>query len=72
MRVLFVIGCGLVGLVIGAIVGFGVALIAMSFGPPRTDGSFGMREMIVCLPSGALLGLLAAASWALMAHHAAD
>ena len=69
MRVLFVIGCGLAGLIMGAIVGFIVALIAMSFGPPRADGSFGMREMIVCLPSGALLGLLAAAYWALMANH---
>jgi hypothetical protein len=71
MRVLFVIGCGLAGLVIGALVGFGVALIAMSFSPSRADGTFGMREMIVCLPSGALLGLLAASSWALMANHAA-
>jgi hypothetical protein len=65
MRVFFVIGCGLAGLVIGAVLGFGVALIAMSFGPNRTDGSFGMREMIVCLPSGAFLGLLAAAYLAL-------
>jgi hypothetical protein len=71
MRVLFVIGCGLAGLVIGALLGFGAALIAMSFSPSRTDGTFGMREMIVCLPSGALLGLLAASSWALMANHAA-
>jgi hypothetical protein len=71
MRVLFVIGCGLAGLVIGALLGFVVALIAMSFSPSRTDGTFGMREMIVCLPSGALLGLLAASSWALMANHAA-
>jgi hypothetical protein len=71
MRAIFVIGCGMAGLVTGAILGFGTALIAMSFSASRTDGTFGMREMIVCLPSGALLGLLAASYWALMANHSA-
>jgi ABC-type xylose transport system permease subunit len=63
MRAVFVIIGGLAGLVIGAIAGFGVALVAMSFSQSRNDGSYGMLEVIVCLPSCAFLGLLAGVYW---------
>jgi hypothetical protein len=58
MRVVFIVIGGSAGLVIGAIAGFCVALVAMSFSQSRNDGSYGMLEMIVCLPSGTFLGLL--------------
>ena len=48
------------GLVVGAVIGFGVAL---AFATPRNDGTYGMREIIVCLPIGALLGLIAGVFW---------
>jgi hypothetical protein len=65
MRIVWVIVGALVGLVIGAVLGFGAALIAMSFSKSHNDGSYGMREMIVCLPSGAVLGLVAGVLWGL-------
>ena len=41
------------GPIVGALLGFGVPLIAMSVdGSPRTGGSFGMREVIVMVPAG--------------------
>ena len=64
MRILRLLVGGSLGLVLGAALGFDVALLAMSF-HPRYDGTFGMREMIVCLPVGALIGLIAGIAWAL-------
>ena len=63
MRVLYIVIGGLSGLVIGAVLGFGAALVAMQLGPPRYDGTFGLREVLVCLPSGTVLGLLAGLYW---------
>jgi hypothetical protein len=65
MRIVWIIVGALVGLVIGAVLGFGAALIAMSASKSHNDGSYGMREMIVCLPSGAVLGLVAGVLWGL-------
>ena len=64
MLILYVIIGGLLGVVIGAILGFGAALIAMQLGPPKYDGSYGLMEVLVCVPSGALLGLVAGLYWA--------
>lgn len=50
----------LAGLVLGLAAGFGVALAVAR---PRNDGTFGMREMLVCLPCGALVGLVAGIVW---------
>ena len=63
MRVVFIIIGGLGGTVIGAVAGFGVALVAMSFSQSRNDGSYGMVEVLICLPSGALIGLLVGIFW---------
>ena len=52
----------IIGLALGVIAGFGTALVAMSF-DPRSDGTYGMREMLVCLPSGALAGLATGIAW---------
>jgi hypothetical protein len=65
MRIVWTIVGALAGLVIGAVLGFGAALIAMSFSKSHNDGSYGMREMIVCLPTGAVLGLVAGVLWGL-------
>ncbi|MCX8252487.1 hypothetical protein RHAL1_00389 [Beijerinckiaceae bacterium RH AL1] len=51
------------GIALGVVVGFAVALFVMQF-YPRYDGTFGMREMLVCLPLGALAGLIAGLVWA--------
>jgi hypothetical protein len=54
----------IVGSVGGAVIGFGVALIAMSVNkPPRSGGAFGMMEVITLVPSGAVIGLLAGIFW---------
>jgi hypothetical protein len=63
MRIVWALVGAAVGMIIGIAVGFGVALAAMSVGPPRNDGTYGMREMLVCVPSGALLGLAAGLLW---------
>lgn len=65
MRILWVIVGGGVGLVVGAIVGFGMAMVLMSFSPKHNDGTDGMREVLVCLPTGALAGLIAGIWWGL-------
>jgi len=65
MRVLWVLVGGSLGLVLGVVLGFVVALVAMTF-DPRSDGTYGMREMVVCLPAGALVGLAAGVAWAVM------
>jgi len=59
LRILRVILFAIVGTFLGAVAGFGGALIAMSLGPNRYDGSYGMREMLLCLPTGTLIGLVA-------------
>lgn len=49
------------GLILGAVVGFGMALVAMSVDgqiPQHQDGTYGMSEMLVCLPLGALVGTM--------------
>jgi hypothetical protein len=52
------------GSVGGAVIGFGVALIAMSINKtPQSGGTFGMIEVITLVPSGALIGLLAGIFW---------
>lgn len=54
----------IVGSVGGAIIGFGVALIAMSINKnPQSGGAFGMMEVITLVPSGAVIGLLAGLVW---------
>lgn len=58
MRIVWIVVGAVVGPLLGAIAGFGVALVAMSLGPPRTDGSYGMREVLICLPLGGLAGLV--------------
>ena len=63
MRALWLLVGGSLGLVVGAVCGFGVALVAMTF-HPRYDGTYGMREMLVCLPSGTVIGLVAGLVWA--------
>jgi hypothetical protein len=63
MRIVWVLVGASAGLILGAFAGFGMALAAMSLGPPRSDGTYGMREMLVCLPAGALLGLAAGLWW---------
>lgn len=60
VKVLGVIIAGLLGLVVGAAIGFGFALWIAK---PRNDGTFGMREMLVCLPVGALIGLAMGVWW---------
>ena len=62
VRVLWTLIFAVVGLIVGAVVGIGIALVTMSF-DPRWDGTYGMREMIVCLPCGALAGLAAGIAW---------
>lgn len=63
MRTLRTLLGGLLGLAFGCGAGFGAALIAMSMSAPRYDGTYGMREVLVCLPAGALLGLVAGCAW---------
>ena len=54
----------IVGTVGGGVVGFGVALIAMSLNKnPQAGGGFGMMEVITLVPSGAVIGLLAGCFW---------
>jgi hypothetical protein len=54
----------IVGSVGGAVIGFGMALIAMSVNKtPQSGGAFGMMEVIILVPSGALIGLLAGIFW---------
>lgn len=65
MRLVWILVGGTCGLVVGAGLGFAAALAAMSLGPPRNDGTYGMREMLVALPTGAVLGLLAGLAWGL-------
>ena len=65
MKVLWVLLGGSAGLLIGAVVGFLAALGVASLSSPRMDGSFGMREMLVCLPLGTILGGVAGIAWAL-------
>ena len=59
MRFVWILVGGACGLLVGTGLGFAAALVAMSYGPPRNDGTYGMREMLVALPIGAVLGLLA-------------
>ncbi len=59
MKFIWMAAGGAAGLVVGAVLGFCAALVAMSFSTNHNDGSYGMREVIVGLPSGALLGFAA-------------
>ena len=63
MRLVFVIIGGLSGLIVGAVVGFCVALFAMSFSQSRNDGSYGFVEVLICVPSGTVVGLLVGLFW---------
>ena len=63
MRAVCVVAGGSAGLVGGGILGFALAMLIMSFTPAPNDGTAGMREVLVCLPSGGLLGLLAGIGW---------
>ena len=58
--VLVVVG-GLAGFILGGAAGFGTALAVAK---PRYDGTFAMREMLVCVPvaaaAGAIIGIIAA------------
>ena len=58
VRVLWIAVGALAGLVIGALAG--VAVMPLH---PRSDGTYGMREMLICLPCGALVGLVAGIVW---------
>ena len=62
MRVAWIFIGALTGLILGALVGLLVALAVMQ-AHPRNDGTYGMREMLVCLPCGALAGLVAGIIW---------
>ena len=62
MRVIWIIVGALAGIVLGALAGFGTALAVMPL-HPRNDGTYGMREMLVCVPCGALIGLVAGVIW---------
>jgi hypothetical protein len=54
----------IVGSVGGAVIGFGVALIATSVNKtPPSGGAFGMMQVITLVPSGALIGLLVGIFW---------
>lgn len=73
MRIVWVVGGGIGGAILGFIAGFGVALGVMSLlSPPRSDGTYGMREMLVCLPIGVILGTSAGVSWGLTTRLAGD
>ena len=65
MRLVWTMVGGMCGLTVGAGLGFAAALVAMSLEPPRSDGTYGMREMLIALPGGALLGLLVGLAWGL-------
>ena len=56
---------GAAGLALGTVLGFAAALAVASVLPNPEDGTFAMRQMVVCLPLGALAGLVAGVAWAL-------
>ena len=58
---------GAAGLAFGTVLGFGAALAVASVLPNPDDGTFAMRQMVVCLPLGAVAGLVAGLAWAF--HH---
>lgn len=56
---------GALGILVGAVLGFAAALAWASALPAPNDGTFAMREMLVCLPIGALAGLVVGIAWAI-------
>lgn len=62
LRAIWVVVGAIGGLVLGVIAGIAVALAVMQL-HPRSDGTYGMREMLVCVPCGALIGLVAGLFW---------
>jgi hypothetical protein len=58
MRFVWVLAGGSAGAVGGAALGFGVALVAMSVTKSRNDGTYGMVQMMFCVPGGVILGLI--------------
>ncbi len=56
---------GLLGFLAGAGLGFAAALAWASALPAPNDGTFAMREMLVCVPVGALVGAVAGIAWAM-------
>lgn len=62
MRAIWIVVGAIAGLALGVMAGFAVAL-AVAQWHPRNDGTYGMREMLVCLPCGALAGLVAGIVW---------
>ena len=56
---------GALGFLAGAVLGFAAALAWASALPAPNDGTFAMRQMLVCVPAGALVGLVAGIAWAL-------
>ena len=56
---------GLLGLVAGVVLAFAAALAWASALPAPNDGTFAMRQMVLCLPLGAALGLVAGIAWRL-------
>ena len=61
MKVALIIIGGLIGFLTGAVAGFGVAMLIAS---PRYDGGFGMLEVLICVPTGAVIGLIGGAVFA--------
>lgn len=53
------------GLAAGAVAGFGVALVLMSVTRQPGGGTFGMADVIVCVPVGAVVGLGLGLWWGL-------
>ena len=58
MKLVWMTGGGLLGLLGGSLIGFAGALGAASLRVPPNDGTFGMRELLVGLPGGAVIGAL--------------
>ena len=56
---------GAAGLALGTVLGFAAALAVASVLPNPDDSTFAMRQMVVCLPLGALVGLVAGVAWGL-------
>ncbi len=63
MRAVCVAAGGSVGLIGGCVLGFALAMLVMSLMTAPNDGTAGMREVLVCVPGGGLLGLLAGIGW---------
>jgi hypothetical protein len=62
------LGClvgGAAGLALGTVLGFGAALAVAAVLPNPDDGTFAMRQLVVCLPLGAIVGLVAGIAWGL-------